>query len=113
MELEDLARATHEVNRRYYQLMGDHSQLAWEYAPDWQKESAIAGVKTILDGTITTPAKIHEAWMSRKYSEGWTHGLEKDPEKKTHPCLLPYDELPAAQRVKDTIFRAVVEGLRS
>ena len=37
-------------------------------------------------------------------------GPVKDPEKKEHPCFLPYDELPLSQRIKDYLFTAVVEA---
>ena len=35
----------------------------------------------------------------------------KDLKKKTHHCLVPYDELPEAQKAKDAIFQAVIKGL--
>jgi hypothetical protein len=31
---------------------------------------------------------------------------------KRHPCLVPYAQLPFEQRVKDTLFRTVVESLK-
>lgn len=106
-----VARATHEMNRRYCQLIGDHSQVPWEKAPQWQRDSATAGVESILDGTATSSEDQHELWMKHKLADGWTYGEVKDAEKKTHPCMVPYAELPASQRAKDKIFRAVVEGL--
>lgn len=38
-------------------------------------------------------------------------GPVKDPERKEHPCFVPYDQLPAAQRAKDHIFNAVVRAV--
>ena len=35
----------------------------------------------------------------------------KNPETKEHPCFVPYDELPEAQKAKDAIFGAVVRGV--
>lgn len=43
-----------------------------------------------------------------KKAAGWKYGSEKDPEKKEHPCFLPYEELTDAQKAKDAIFVAVV-----
>ena len=35
----------------------------------------------------------------------------KDADKKEHPCLVPYEQLPTEQKVKDAIFRVIVIGL--
>jgi RyR domain len=49
--------------------------------------------------------------MDQKLADGWIYGVEKDAESKTHPCLLPYAELPVEQRRKDALFRAIVQSL--
>ena len=46
--------------------------------------------------------------MMQKTAEGWSWGPVKDPERKQHPCMVPYDQLPQEQRAKDYIFRAIV-----
>lgn len=100
------ARAAHEANRAYCVAIGDHSQVAWDDAPAWQQKSAIDGVVGVLAGN--TPEQSHESWMQHKKVDGWTYGPVKDPEKKQHPCMVPYAELPDAQRQKDHIFVGVV-----
>ncbi len=105
------AQAAHEANRAYCQLIGDDSQPHWEDAPGWQRESALAGVSVIQAHPAITAAVLHGQWLTRKQSEGWVYGATKDAEKKTHPCMVPYDELPASQRVKDDIFGAVVRAM--
>lgn len=105
---EYIASIAHNVNRAYCQALGDHSQPVWEEAPQWQKDSAIAGVKAIWQKPNSTPKDSHESWMAHKLADGWTYGPVKDPAKKEHPCMVPYDELPPEQRAKDHIFRAVV-----
>lgn len=107
-----IARVTHEVNRAYCIATGDHSQPPFEQIPDWQFSSAIAGVRAVLDGTALTPEDQHESWAAQKIAEGWVYGRAKDPVMKTHHCLVPYAELPQEQRVKDYLFRAVVEAMR-
>jgi hypothetical protein len=59
-----------------------------------------------------TPENSHEEWLKVKAFDGWVYGETKDPEKKIHPCMKPYRELPRDQRVKDYLFRAVVHSLR-
>jgi hypothetical protein len=64
------------------------------------------GVEAVLRGAL--PEELHTLWMEEKTHNGWVYGETKDPEKKTHPCMLPYTELPEAQRVKDMLFHHTV-----
>lgn len=109
--IEQIAQVTHEANRAYCATLGDLSQAAWNEAPEWQRESARQGVRNILDGTVKSPMDSHVSWMDHKLAEGWQYGPTKDPERKQHPCLMPYTELPADQRRKDSLFFAVVRAL--
>jgi hypothetical protein len=106
-----IAQVAHEVNRAYCTSMSDFSQLPWESAPEWQKTSAINGVKHHLANPDTTPEQSHEVWLAEKKATGWKYGPVKDAEKKEHPCFLPYAELTPADKAKDYIFRAIVKQL--
>lgn len=108
-QIETIAKATHEVNRAYCAALGDTSQVAWEDAPEWQRASACMGVTAVLLGTANTPEEQHQLWLDQKQADGWKYGEVKDPEVKTHPCFVPYEQLPVAQRAKDYIFRAVAQ----
>lgn len=109
--LNDIARVCHEANRGYCVALGDHSQPAWDDAPDWQKESAIVGVTFIQANPNASPSASHESWLAQKEADGWKFGVVKDPVAKTHPCFVPYDELPVDQRAKDCIFGAVARAM--
>jgi hypothetical protein len=109
---EAIARVCHEANRGLCQTLGDRTQQAWDFAPEWQRSSAIAGVKAAIDNPEITPEASHEGWCAEKRAAGWTHGPVKDPEKKEHPCLVAYSELPAEQRQKDVLFLAVVRAFQ-
>jgi hypothetical protein len=89
--------------------IGDRSQVAWQDAPAWQVDSAIAGVEGVLAGN--SPTEQHELWCAHKRAEGWVFGPVKDAVRKTHPCLLPYHELPVEQQRKDAIYIAVVGAM--
>jgi hypothetical protein len=108
MEVRAIARLCHEVNKAYCESIGDHSQVSWEEAPEWQQNSAIDGVMFIKASPDTTPEDSHKNWLAHKVKDGWVYGPVKDVEKKEHPCMVPYEELPLEQRVKDYLFRAVV-----
>lgn len=105
------ARVAHAVNQAYCLTIGDEPQPDWDTAPHWQRDSACAGVMAIAEGRVTTPADSHANWLAQKETEGWVYGAEKDPEAKTHPCMVPYDELPDEQRTKDVLFFAVVRSV--
>jgi hypothetical protein len=119
--VELLAQLAHEINRAYCAGLGDTSQTAWtgfhddaEHSPaelaamTARNESARAGVRAVLNGEASSPEEQHDLWMRTKLEEGWRHGERKDEIAKTHPCLVPYEQLPPEQRVKDHLFRAAV-----
>jgi len=107
----EIAEIAHEANRVYCESIGDNSQPTWEDAPEWQRESAINGVDAIAKGEITSPHESHVNWLEEKEADGWKYGPEKNPELKTHPCFMPFDELPAQQQFKDHLFFTIVMRL--
>jgi hypothetical protein len=107
---EQIARVCHESNRALQAVQGDPAPSpAWDEAPEWQRASAIEGVAKAIAGA--TPEQLHESWVESKRADGWTYGEVKDADTKTHPCLVPYDELPEGQRVKDLVFARIVAAL--
>ena len=44
---------------------------------------------------------VHEVWADTRISQGWTYGAQRNDEKKTHPCLIPYEELPEEEKEYD------------
>jgi len=108
--LEGIARICHEANRAYCRSIGDESQLPWEDAPEWQRTSAVNGVLFTLRNPGAPPSASHESWLEEKRATGWKYGPVKDPEKKEHPCFVPYGDLPVEQRRKDALFQAVVRA---
>lgn len=110
--VEALAEVCHEVNRAYCsQALGDLTQVPWAEAPDWQKESCKKGVFALITSDLT-PEQQHGLWMNEKLRTGWRFGEAKDAEQKTHPAMLPYDQLPQDQKVKDYLFAAVVNTIK-
>ena len=110
--VEVIAEICHNANRNLCQKMGDNSQKVWRLAPDWQKESAVKGVLFHLNNPDSTPENSHESWLKEKEETGWKYGPVKDPEKKEHPCMVPYNELPVEQQLKGHLFHGIINALK-
>lgn len=111
MTIKSLAKLTHELNRSYCQTIGDMTQPIWECAPGWQRQSAIQGIEYALANPKVTPQQMHENWCQEKVKAGWKYGQVKHEFKKEHPCLVDYSRLPESQKVKDTLFLALVRAV--
>ncbi len=107
-----IAYVCHEANRAWCASTGDDSQVHWADAPKWQRESAIKGVEFRLNNPNAGHDAQHNAWMEEKIKDGWVYGNVKDAEKKTHPCIVPFDQLPEFQKKKDALFCAIVDALK-
>jgi hypothetical protein len=111
-KIEQIARVCHSANVAYCRTLGDDSHNVWESAPDWQRETVAKGVEFHLDNPGALPSASHESWLTAKQREGWRYGEEKDQVKKTHPCFMPFKELPREQQLKDVLLSAIVNALR-
>lgn len=107
-----IAYVCHQANKAWCQSEGDESQTDWAFAEQWQRDSAIKGVKFRLENPEAGPDAQHNAWSADKIADGWVYGEVKDAEKKTHPCLVPFEELPLFQQKKDKLFSAIVDALK-
>jgi hypothetical protein len=134
---ELLARAGHAEYLREQEANGqtpetNSSMVPWEDLPDELRESnrrqqdhALVKLREIgceltppdgSPGVEFSAAEIermaeleHERWLAERLFEGWTHAPgPKDPERRTHPDLVPYDQL--ADEVKE-LDRIVVRRL--
>lgn len=53
----------------------------------------------------------HDVWAATRLAQGWTHGPARDDAAKRHPCLVPYAELPEAEKEYDR--RTTAETLKA
>lgn len=105
---KQIAEVCHEANRAFCRTIEDYTQLPWALAAEWQRNSAIDGVAFAIDNPNAAASAQHDSWLAAKKADGWTFGPAKEPRTKEHPCMVPYEQLPAEQRLKDHLFKAVV-----
>ena len=44
---------------------------------------------------------VHEVWARNRMEEGWVYGPKRNDILKTHPCLVPYEDLPESEKEYD------------
>ena len=107
--VEAIAQACHDANRSLRGFLGEDPGPYWADAPDWQRDSVIKGVHKALEGA--SHEQMHQSWLDEKEATGWTYGLVKDEEAKTHPQMVPYSDLPDEQKRKDRLFSTIVRHM--
>jgi len=112
MEIAHVAEVCHEANCVLQHYNGDTIAAPWDTLPEDQKERVINGVALRLKNPDSDPEFMHENWLRDMTADGYVLGDQIDHENKTHSCLKKYDDLPLNQRVKDTLFGAIVDSLR-
>lgn len=43
----------------------------------------------------------HDIWARQRIADGWRWGQARDDARKLHPSLVPYEQLPEAEKVYD------------
>jgi hypothetical protein len=108
----DIAKTCHQANKALCEAVGDTTQKDWDAADEWQRESAIKGVRFALENPDAPESAQHDAWVKDKVGHGWKYGLTKNPETKEHPCIVPFTALPLHQQAKDVLFRSIVAAMK-
>lgn len=93
-----IARVAHHAWVSYQ--MGAGQSYNVEPTPS-QIESQRDGVRFFLQNPNATPKENHDNWMKCRLDAGWKWGPLKDAKKLEHPDLVPYEQLPEVERMKD------------
>ena len=72
-----------------------------KYTPKPINTNDIELPKELMQLAEKIAENVHEVWSMNRLNEGWRHGFERDDKKKTHPCLVPYSDLPESEKEYD------------
>ncbi|HVY89422.1 MAG TPA: RyR domain-containing protein [Hyphomonadaceae bacterium] len=109
--IERIAQVMHEGVRAWQNANKQDAAPPWSRAPQWMKRASCEAVTWRLSHPNAPSSAQHEQWMSEKKAAGWKHGRTKSGVKKTHPLLVPYDQLPEIERRKDALVAATIDAL--
>ncbi|MEM9378039.1 MAG: RyR domain-containing protein [Pseudomonadota bacterium] len=110
-KIEKIARTVHEAIRGWRLANGQEGIPVWSEAPDWMVAATKESVQVVLENPKLSASAQHEQWMAAKLRDGWTLGAQKDLDQKTHPLLVPFDDLPEVERLKDILINSIVAAL--
>lgn len=71
------------------------------YIPDPQNTEDIELSEELGQLTEEMARNVHEVWSAGRIKDGWTYGQTRNDSLKTHPCLVPYEELSESEREYD------------
>ncbi len=72
-----------------------------DYQPKPERFEHIKMPEEVQNVLEAAARNIHEVWAENKLKEDWRYGEALDYEKKTHPSLIPYEQLPERQKLYD------------
>jgi hypothetical protein len=85
----------------------------WHRREQAFKDQFVRTVRTMCsEDRKTDPAELHDDWMEAYEAMGWVYGPVRDPDAKTHPDMVPFDDLHPREQAKDTVFIALTEIAR-
>lgn len=71
------------------------------YKPHPVDTSEVSLPDELIKLTDKLAENTHEVWATGRLKDGWTYGETRNDEKKTNPCLVPYDDLPDSEKEYD------------
>lgn len=106
-----VAAIVHEAFRAMQALeQDDMPAQPWFWEPRSVRQRTVNGVARVR-GSGMSAQQNHEHWLADMYAAGWARGDEKDPEKLTHPDLVPWHDLPENIKRRARVFVALVREL--
>jgi hypothetical protein len=71
------------------------------YKPKPKDTSNVELSDDVLELMEILAENTHDIWSENRIAEGWKYGKKRDDDRKLHPCLVPYSELPESEKQYD------------
>lgn len=81
-----------------------HKEIEPNMKP-YQPKALDASAQRLPEGleelTEELARNVHDTWAAARFEQGWKYGPERSDALKTHPCLVPYEDLPEIEKEYD------------
>lgn len=107
----EIAQVIHEVISAQSRFIESRKVVDWGELAVPDQEMYVGAVEWIKDDPTVTPQSVHDYWRTSMMGRGWVYGPVKDVGKLEHPCMVPYEALPAYEAAKDVVFMTLARVL--
>ena len=85
----------------------------WEERDEKFRKNMIKAVaKQCGKNRMTSPKKLHDAWVVAYEKMGWQYGEVRDTKLKLHPDMVSFEKLGRKEQEKDWVFFMLAEITR-
>lgn len=77
------------------------SETAQRYRPQPMDTKDVIVPEELMGLVEEMARNVHEVWALNRMEQGWTWGEKRNDQLKTHPDMLPYDELTEEEKDYD------------
>ena len=74
-----------------------------KYIPEPIEIESVKLSESLLELVEKLSKHNHDLWASQRFKENWKFGKERNDNRKSHPCLIPYEYLPDCEKEYDRI----------
>jgi len=108
---DDIAQISYETARAWSRVTGGERLPSWGSLSDREKRRAISDAERLRPPPEATLAEWHAARVAEMKADKWVYGEKKDTDRKVHPCLVPFEDLPRSEIVKIGLFIKLTRSL--
>jgi len=102
VKAEYIAQNAYEKTQLCRKNRGDFQDLPWAYLEEWKRNDIINTVWFYLMYYPSQGAEeCHNSWVADKFLDGWVYGYALLQDKRQHPNLVPFGQLPVEEQIKN------------
>lgn len=109
-----VTQVAYDTVQAYNRSIG-HVRPSWAELPQDIKEEVIGQTEMVEENPKVTPEDLHNRWKENLEAKGWEYKEDEEgnpidrPNRKKHPYLKPFDELPEEVQVKSKLLLTVIK----